>query len=181
MDMNEREKRLRQKQAQRRKNVLIMKCIISLLILIVVFLAVVLIKDAVIPGVKKQEENTKKQQQEAQADAGGSVTADQTESTEGSGSTEDQLLAAADVMAAQYDYDGAIESAARPLLCIRTARKCRMQLTGYQQVKATVLHGISAGTDHTRLFPHNDQGSDAKAFDGDCKRSRLQSGYDNNE
>ena len=53
MDMNEREKRLRQKQAQRRKNVLIMKCIISLLILIVVFLAVVLIKDAVIPGVKK--------------------------------------------------------------------------------------------------------------------------------
>ena len=37
MDMNEREKRLRQKQAQRRKNVLIMKCIISLLILIVVF------------------------------------------------------------------------------------------------------------------------------------------------
>ena len=110
MDMNEREKRLRQKQAQRRKNVLIMKCIISLLILIVVFLAVVLIKDAVIPGVKKQEENTKKQQQEAQADAGGSVTADQTESTEGSGSTEDQLLAAADVMAAQYDYDGAIQS-----------------------------------------------------------------------
>ena len=78
MDMDEREKRLRQRQAQRRKNVLIMKCIISLLILIVVFLAVVLIKDAVIPGVKKQVENTKKQHQEAQTDANGTITADQT-------------------------------------------------------------------------------------------------------
>ena len=155
MDMNEREKRLRQKQAQRRKNVLIMKCIISLLILIVVFLAVVLIKDAVIPGVKKQEENTKKQQQEAQADAGGSVTADQTESTEGSGSTEDQLLAAADVMAAQYDYDGAIAAGLFSVYEQPENAGCSDGVSAGE----SDMHGISAGTDHTRLFPHNDQGS----------------------
>lgn len=168
MDMNEREKRLRQKQAQRRKNVLIMKCIISLLILIVVFLAVVLIKDAVIPGVKKQEENTKKQQQEAQADAGGSVTADQTESTEGSGSTEDQLLAAADVMAAQYDYDGAIQSLQASSL-YTNSQKMQDAVTGYQQVKATCtaypLEQI------THVFFHTMIKDPSKAFDGDAKEA----------
>ena len=167
MDMDEREKRLRQRQAQRRKNVLIMRCIISLLILIVVFLAIVLIKDAAIPGMKKQAENRKKQQ-EAQADASGSISADQTESTEGGaeGNTEQQLLAAADKMAAQYDYDGAIQSLQSSSL-YTNSQKLQDAVTGYQQVKATCtaypLEQI------THVFFHTMIWDTSKAFDGDAK------------
>lgn len=52
MDERERARRMQIRKAKRRRNVLIMKCIISLLTLIVVFLAVILIKDAVIPDLR---------------------------------------------------------------------------------------------------------------------------------
>lgn len=49
--MEDREQQLRQKRVKRRKNELIMKCVICLLVLIIVFLGVILIKDALLPGI----------------------------------------------------------------------------------------------------------------------------------
>ena len=46
--MDERERRLQQRRAKRRKNELIMKCLIALLILLVIGLAVVLVRELVI-------------------------------------------------------------------------------------------------------------------------------------
>ena len=63
MDERERARRMQLRRAKRRRNVLIMKCIISLLTLIVVFLAVILIKDAVIPGLKNRKSSKKTEAQ----------------------------------------------------------------------------------------------------------------------
>ncbi|MEE0284354.1 MAG: hypothetical protein U0H60_09175, partial [Lachnospiraceae bacterium] len=59
-----RARRMQIRRAKRRRNVLIMKCIISLLTLIVVFLAVILIKDAVIPGLKNHKNSKKPEAQQ---------------------------------------------------------------------------------------------------------------------
>ena len=64
MDERERARRMQLRRAKRRRNVLIMKCIISLLTLIVVFLAVILIKDAVIPGLKNRKSSKKTEAQQ---------------------------------------------------------------------------------------------------------------------
>ena len=64
MDERERARRMQIRRAKRRRNVLIMKCIISLLTLIVVFLAVILIKDAVIPGLKNHKNSKKPEAQQ---------------------------------------------------------------------------------------------------------------------
>ena len=92
MDERERARRMQIRRAKRRRNVLIMKCIISLLTLIVVFLAVILIKDAVIPGLKNHKNNKKPEAQQTvqQKDDG---TEDQTEAAD----SVDDMIAQADI------------------------------------------------------------------------------------
>ena len=62
--MDDRDLKLQQRMAKRRKNELIMKCLISLFLLILIVLAAVLTKDAIVPGIKgvmeaRKEENGK--------------------------------------------------------------------------------------------------------------------------
>ena len=56
--MEEKDRGLRQRRVRRRKNELIIKCVICLLILVIVFLGVVLVKDALIPGIKGENKGT---------------------------------------------------------------------------------------------------------------------------
>lgn len=163
MNMDEREKRLRQRQAQRRKNVLIMKCIISLLILIVVFLAVILIKDAAIPGLKKRAENRQKQEQELQTEL---QAASEAETEKKESNTAEMVLKTAELMAAQYDYDGAIALLQGSSL-YTNSQEMQDAVGRYQEVKATCtaypLEQI------THVFFHTMIRDTEKAFDGDSK------------
>lgn len=163
MNMDEREKRLRQRQAQRRKNVLIMKCIISLLILIVVFLAVILIKDAAIPGMKKRAENRQKQEQELQTEL---QAASEAETEKKESNTAETVLKTAELMAAQYDYDGAIALLQGSSL-YTNSQEMQDAVGRYQEVKATCtaypLEQI------THVFFHTMIRDTEKAFDGDSK------------
>ena len=56
--MEDKEQQLRQKRVRRRKNELIMKCVICLLVLVIVFLGVILVKDALLPGIKGTNKGT---------------------------------------------------------------------------------------------------------------------------
>lgn len=56
--MEDKEQQLRQKRVRRRKNELIMKCVICLLVLAIVFLGVILVKDALLPGIKGTNKGT---------------------------------------------------------------------------------------------------------------------------
>ena len=103
--MEDRDLKLKQQRAKRRKNELIMKYIISVLILAIIFLTVILIKDALIPGMKNDKKDIREKhaaliQEETEL-------SDEQLANEPKG-TEADLIAQADRMAQQYDYAGAI-------------------------------------------------------------------------
>ena len=179
--MDERETRLQQRRARRRKNELIMKCIICLLVLIVVFLTVVLIKDAAIPGFERYRANKKKQVQQLvkneTGDAGtlGQNPAEGTDGQQGAegaasvsgtaGSTGiEGLIAQADRMAAQYDYTGAIEYLKSSSL-YTGSQEMQNAAAGYEATRQTCT---AYPVDQiTHVFFHTMIKDTAKAFDGD--------------
>ena len=115
--MDERERRLQQRRAKRRKNELIMKCLIALLILLVIGLAVVLVRELVISHgeeTRRQALIQENSQEEILLSEGAQTEAVQTagggqDGSAGAVSQDGQsLLDQAELMAAQYDYDGAM-------------------------------------------------------------------------
>lgn len=159
--MEDRDLKLRQQRAKRRKNELIMKYIISVLILIIVFLTVILIKDAVIPGLKNSKKNIKEKHaglvlDETEALAG--------QTMEGPAGTEAELIAQANRMAEQYDYAGAIAYLQASSL-YTGSQAMQDAAAGYETIRSTCrpypLDQI------THIFFHTMIKDNAKAFDGD--------------
>ncbi len=174
--MDERQRRIQQRRTKRRRNELIMKCIITLLVIVVIALAVVLIKEIVSGSRKKTQNRAGSGTGEiviAEGGAGNAVEGlsgeDGVEGTAGtvSGST-GELIAQADLLAAQYDYDGAIQ-----LLKASIGYVSNMELqnavAGYEQTKTTCA---SYPVDQvTHVFFHTLVKDDSKAFDGDEKEA----------
>ena len=163
MDERERARRMQIRKAKRRRNVLIMKCIISLLTLIVVFLAVILIKDAVIPGLKNHK-NSKKPEAQQTVQQNGDGTEAQTEAVD----SVDDMIAQADLLAAQYDYSGAIELLKSSSL-YTGSQKMQDAAAGYETTRQSCTAYPLDQVTH--VFFHTMIKDDAKAFDGDSKEA----------
>lgn len=168
--MDERDLKLEQRRAKRRRDVLIMKCVISLLVLIVIFLAVILIKDAALPGIAKYRENRKNQA--VQNQPGDVQDQDSVLPQKDQGETaaaaengsEAALIAEADLMAAQYDYDGAIRHLQGSSL-YTGSQTMQDAAAGYESVRSTcTAYPIDQ---ITHVFFHTMIKDTSKAFDGD--------------
>ena len=168
--MEEREQRLRQQRIRRRKNVLIMKCVICLLLLLIVLLGVILIKGALIPAVqgtdkgipgKKAELVQQKFQTETTEDV------DEEQGAAGSGS-EDELIAQADRLAAQYDYSAAI-TLLQSSADYTGSQAMQNAAAGYDAVRATCTAYPLDQVTH--VFFHTMIKDPEKSFDGDSKEA----------
>lgn len=164
--MEDMEQKLRQKRVRRRKNELIMKCIICLLVLILVFLGVVLVKDALVPvltgkdiggpGKKAQivQQKLKEEEEAARKEASG----------EKATGTEAELIACADRMAAQYNYNGAIEFL-KSSVYYTGSQSMQNAVAGYEATKSTCI--AYPLEEVTHVFFHTMIWDTSKAFDGD--------------
>lgn len=172
--MEEKERRIQQKRIRRRKNELIMKCMIALLILLIIILAVVLVREILV----SRKNSPRKQvlvDQTAGNDTAGAVS-DGGDGTvpgnaEASGIQEGRtdrssLLSQASLMAAQYDYDGAI-TLLKSDSGFSTDTELQNAASNYEQSKnsctAYPLDQV------THVFFHTMIRDDSKAFDGDDK------------
>lgn len=146
---------------------MIMKCIISLLILIVVFLAVILVKEALIPEIKNYKNSKKPEAQQTVPQNGDGVQAGTEIQTEAAGSVED-MIAQADLMAAQYDYSGAIELLKSSSL-YTGSQQMQDAVVGYETTRQSCTAYPLDQVTH--VFFHTMIKDDAKAFDGDAKEA----------
>ena len=150
-----------------------MKCIIALLLIVVIALGAVLIKELV-SGSKK---NT---QGRGNSGAGEIVIAQGTAGNAEEGQHEDgspggtvsgaasELIAQADLLAAQYDYDGAIQLLKASIGYVSNTQM-QNAVAGYEQTKTTC---VSYPVDQvTHVFFHTLVKDDRKAFDGDEKEA----------
>ena len=173
--MDERERRLQQRRAKRRKNELIMKCLIALLILLVIGLAVVLVRELVISHgeeTRRQALIQENSQEEILLSEGAQTEAVQTagDGQDGSAGAVSQdgqsLLDQAELMAAQYDYDGAmalLQSASD----YSSNTELQEAAARFQQQKdACVSYPVDQVT---HVFFHTLIRDTSKAFDGDSK------------
>lgn len=172
--MEERDLKLQQRRQKRRRNELIVKCIISLLTLIVIILAVVLIKEVAIPELTKKDKPQRQvnekllQGADSQEGQQGSVSADTSGGAQAATGTEAELIAYADRLASQYDYDGAITylQSAEGYTSSQTLQNA---VAGYENTRSTCtaypLDQI------THVFFHTMVKDTAKAFDGDSKEA----------
>lgn len=175
--MDDRDLKMQQRRARRRKNELIMKCLISLLILIVVFLLAVLTREAIVPGVRglmearNQESRGDSQGSGSQGDENTGTLEQESEAAEeeqGTSGNVEELIAQADLMAAQYDYDGAI-SLLQSSSAYTGSQEMQDAVAGYQATKATC---VAYPVDQiTHVFFHTMIVDPSKAFDGDSKEA----------
>lgn len=168
--MEERDLKLHQRRQQRRRNELIVKCIISLLVLIVVVLVVILIKDVAVPQLtgknKKEPRNYLEQLQGSSMSAGGQVSDGTAGNVPAAVGTEAELIAKADRMAMQYDYDGAI-SYLKSAEGYTASQNLQNAVAGYENTKSSCS---SYPLDQiTHVFFHTMIRDNSKAFDGDSK------------
>lgn len=177
--MDERQRRISQRRIRRRRNELIMKCIIAFLVVIVLGLGGILLKEVAFSG-KKQPPRTVQQAGGQTADgqngslsqegdgAGGENKAPAQESATADGGTASgsEQKAQADLMAAQYDYDGAIQLLkTSPEYSENT--EFQNAVAGYEQQKAAC---VAYPLDQiTHVFFHTMIKDPSKSFDGDSK------------
>ena len=168
----ERKRSLREQRELRRRNELIIKCVISLLVLIIILLSVLLIKDAAIPGIRTMIAQRSQRSSQGQAGDGSSGK------EEGSGQAQDSssagqksvdaVLAQAEKCAVQYDYDGAI-AVLQNSAAYDTSTQLQNKVADYRSIKETLspypLDSI------THVFFHTMIHDTAKAFDGDAKEA----------
>ena len=175
--MDERDNVTRERREKRKRRELVLKSIISLLVLIIILLVVVLVKDAIVPEVSRKldqlremEASSKKKEESAengkltQETAAGTAGQQESGVSGNSDSASRNLIAQADFMAAQYDYDGAIallQSAAE----YTGSQEMQDTVVKYQQTKESCT---SYPLDQiTHVFFHTMIWDTAKAFDGD--------------
>ena len=159
--MDDRELITRTRREKHKRQELILKSVIALLILIAIFLSVILIKEAVIPEISARLEE--RAQEKENARRGGAARPAETEGTAQDGSTA-ELLAKADFMASQYDYDGAVRYL-QSQAGYASSQEMQDAATRYQQTKDICK---SYPLDQiTHVFFHTMIRDTAKAFDGD--------------
>lgn len=174
---DERDRRLQQRRSKRRKNELIMKCIIVLLLIIVIVLAVILTAELISTRKEKAQRQAREQQLIEQQGGGqmaggaASQSGDAQTDVSGTGSqstSDNSLKSQADQLAAQYDYDGAIQLLQSDPGYDSNA-EYQSAVAEYQQTKASC---VSYPIDQiTHVFFHTLVKDDAKAFDGDEKEA----------
>ena len=158
--MDERDLKLLRRQCRRRKNELIIKCIISLLLLIVIALVVVLVKDVLIPELSGR--NKRKPQTLAEEIL--AARSGQNQSGQGSGLSEEDMITVADYMVSQYDYDRAIAylTAAESYT---SSQALQNAVAGYRTEKESC---VAYPLDQvTHVFFHTMIKDTSQAFDGD--------------
>lgn len=174
---DERDRRLQQRRSKRRKNELIMKCIIVLLLIIVIVLAVILTAELISTRKEKAQRQAREQQLIEQQGGGqmaggaASQSGDAQTDVSGTGSqstSDNSLKSQADQLAAQYDYDGAIQLL-QSAPGYDSNAEYQSAVAEYQQTKASC---VSYPIDQiTHVFFHTLVKDDAKAFDGDEKEA----------
>ncbi len=165
--IDERKRKLQAQRAKRRRDVLIMKCVISVLVLVITFLAVILVKDALIPGVKDAKENRAKKKQQEQMQQMSELMETEELETE---VAEQDLIAEADRLAAMYDYDKAI-ALVKSSSSYTSSQTLQDKVASYEATKATCQPYPLDQVTH--VFFHSMIKDTAKAFDGDI----TQDGY----
>lgn len=162
--MEDRDLKLRQRRARRRKNELIMKCMISVLFLVIVFGAVILVKEAVIPSLQEKQKSRPDHMSLLEKETEQKVQAGMTGAT----GTEAELIAQADLLAEQYNYKEAIAYLQSSSL-YTGSQAMQDAAAGYEAVRATCtaypLDQI------THVFFHTMIKDTKKAFDGDSKEA----------
>lgn len=172
--LEEKERKIQQNKIRRRKNELIMKCIIALLLLLIIALAVILVREIFVSKNTKPRKQVLVGQNSQDGPAGtASGGGDGSGAAEADGSVSrteasdrDKLISQASLMAAQYDYDGAI-TLLRSASGYDTDTELQNAAAGYEQEK----NGCSAYPldQVTHVFFHTLIRDDSKAFDGDSK------------
>lgn len=167
--MDDRDLKLHHRRMQRRRNELIAKCIIAFLMLMIVILGVILIKEAVIPEFSRITAKRSGTQNEEQPGILAGLNGEETEDakdSQGVSATESDLIAQADLLAAQYDYSGAI-ALLQSSETYTGSQNMQNAVAGYDAARAACtaypLDQI------THVFFHTMIWDDAKAFDGDEK------------
>lgn len=169
--MDERQRQLQQKRMKRRRNELLMKCVIAFLLVVVLGLSGILLKEVAFSGRKKVPRTVQIDQQGDNAEGSvvsvGSGTGDKGDNA-GISASDEELKAKADWMAAQYDYDGAIALLkSAPNYSSNTA--FQNAVAGYEQTKvACVSYPIDQVT---HVFFHTLIKDPGKSFDGDSKEA----------
>jgi hypothetical protein len=162
--MDDRDLKMQHRRMKRRRNELIVKCIISLLVLIIALLAVILVREVVIPEVANR---TAKSQKQTEADKVlASITQKNTESqaAQVDQDTIDALLAEAELLAAQYDYSGAI-TLLQSSDVYTSSQEMQNAAADYDTLRSSC---VSYPLDQvTHVFFHTMIKDTSKAFDGD--------------
>ena len=168
----EKKRSIREQRELRRRNELIIKCVISLLVLIIILLSVLLIKEAAIPAIsgmitRRGADSGQKaggREAAAKADPSGSGEND---SQPGQKSV-DAILEQAEAFALQYDYDGAI-AVLQNSAAYDTSTQMQNKVADYRSIKET-LHPYPL-EEITHVFFHTMIHDPSRAFDGDAKEA----------
>ncbi len=163
--MEDREGRVQQRRTRRRKNELIMKCIIVLLSIVAAALTGLLIWEIAFSG-----RDVKGRLSADSGLSGGDVTiigehaSDDAGKQGGSAVQANELKARADLLAAQYDYDAAI-SLLKGEENFSSSTALQNAVSGYEEAKESC---VSYPIDQvTHIFFHTLIKDTARAFDGD--------------
>ena len=160
--MDERDLKLLKSRSRRRKNELIIKCIISLLLLITVILVIVLVKDVLIPELSGK--NKRKPQTLAEEILAARNGQGQDGQAAGADLSEKDRIAVADYMASQYDYDRAI-TYLTSAESYTSSQALQNAVAGYRATKESCAAYPLDQVTH--VFFHTMIKDTAKAFDGD--------------
>lgn len=187
--MGERDFNPQHRRAKRRRNELIMKCIIAFLVLIIICLAIVLIKEAVVPQFTAEDSALKRAVAQVQQSIFGknrdeddvAITETGTEGAGEQGSTEiatetdsasvstvqpdeASVISEAERHAAMYDYESAIACLQASEL-YATSQAMQTAATGYEATRAACAAWTPDQVTH--IFFHTIIWDASKAFDGD--------------
>lgn len=177
MDENERQRRAAKRRAKRKRQAFIGKLIIGVLVLVIVALGVLLGKDMLDKkkrmdarkesGIGNLAQNTEGQSDSKTGEKGGSEdSASEGQTGAEPSANESTLLAQAELMAAQYDYDGAIELL-KSSSDFAGSQKMQEAVSDFESKRATLVEYPLDQVTH--IFYHTLIRDTSKAFDGDSK------------
>lgn len=167
MEVNERRRKVEERKAKRKRQLLICQIVIGVLIVVIAGLAVFLVKGN--SGKKKNKENNQSSvQTETNAQAESTAETAAVIETETQAKAEEDILTQADRLAAMYDYDAAIEllkdsgeADTNPDMIAKIAE--------YEATKATLVEYPLEEVTH--VFYHTMIRDTSLAFDGDNKEA----------
>lgn len=168
--MNDRDQKLHDQRMRRRRNELILRCVIALLVLVVVMLSGLLIKEVVVPELTAKNKKQTRSQEEILAGITGNKAGGNEDVQSAPADTDavEALLAQADLLAAQYDYDSAITLLQTSAL-YSGSQKLQDAVTGYDGARASCV--AYSPEQVTHVFFHTMIWDTSKAFDGDSKEA----------